>query len=114
MKKYIGGFLVIAGFASFACSEAATNKELTANAPPAKTASANRQQAQVPYPEVERMPLDKAKAMYDAGTAVFVDTHTKASFETEHITGAINIPVNDYEALIDKLPKDKTIIAYCS
>lgn len=68
----------------------------------------------IPHADVERISLTDAKADFDAGSAVFVDTHSPRSFENERIAGAVNVPVADYEAHLDKLPKGKKIIAYCS
>lgn len=61
-----------------------------------------------------RIALAEAKKEFDAGTAVFVDTRTEATYEVEHIKGAINIPANELEANLNKIPKGKKVIAYCS
>ncbi|MCA1589939.1 MAG: ArsR family transcriptional regulator, partial [Acidobacteria bacterium] len=55
-----------------------------------------------------------AKKEFDAKSAVFVDTHSPDQFAKQHIAGAINIPANDTADKIDKLPKNKKIIVYCS
>ncbi|MBX3287986.1 MAG: rhodanese-like domain-containing protein [Acidobacteria bacterium] len=67
-----------------------------------------------PYPDVPRITVADAKKDFDAGTAVFIDTHSKVMFDNEHIKGAINIPFNEMESHIDLVPKGKKIIAYCS
>ncbi len=67
-----------------------------------------------PTDDAPRITLAEAKAAYDAGTAVFVDTRSEASFKAEHIKGAINVHADMLEAKITQLPKDKKIIAYCS
>jgi hypothetical protein len=71
-------------------------------------------EANIPFPSVPRISLAEAKADFDAGTAVFIDTHSPATYETEHVAGSINIPATELAANIDKVPKDKKIIAYCS
>lgn len=67
-----------------------------------------------PVDDAPRITLADAKAAYDAGTAIFVDTRTEASFKAEHIKGAINVHADMLEAKIKDLPKNKKIIAYCS
>jgi hypothetical protein len=61
-----------------------------------------------------RITLADAKKDFDAGTAVFIDTHAAEQFAKQHIAGAINISVSDLAAKEDKIPKGKKIIAYCS
>ncbi|QYO66215.1 rhodanese-like domain-containing protein [Leptolyngbya sp. 7M] len=68
----------------------------------------------IPFPSAKRISLADAKTAYDAGTAVFIDTHSEASFTNEHITGAINVPTLKVEEKFDSIPKGKKIIAYCS
>lgn len=112
MKRLYFLVLVVA-IAAVGCSEAekpvATNTaNINTNAAKPKATPA------IPHPGAPRISLADAKADFDAGTAVFVDTHSPRSFENEHIAGAVNVPADDYEAYLDKLPKGKKIIAYCS
>lgn len=64
--------------------------------------------------EADRIALADAKKEFDAGTAVFVDVRGAEAFNQERVAGALNIPVSDIEANINKLPKGKKIIVYCS
>ena len=64
--------------------------------------------------DVPRITLADAKKEYDAGNAVIVDVRDENSYKQEHIAGAINITTQTLEANIDKIPKGKKIIAYCS
>lgn len=64
--------------------------------------------------DVPRISLADAKKDFDAGTAVFIDTHVKEQFELQHIQGAINVPFGELETKLNKIPKGKKIIAYCS
>jgi hypothetical protein len=61
-----------------------------------------------------RISLAEAKKDFDAGTAVFIDTHSADRFAQQHIPGAINMSVSDLAANENKVPKGKKIIAYCS
>lgn len=61
--------------------------------------------------EVHRMLQQKP------GEIILLDTRTEQIYASEHIPGAINIPLSvntaSFEQAIDKLDKSKIIIAYC-
>ena len=61
-----------------------------------------------------RISLADAKADFDAGKAVIVDARGADSYKSEHIKGAINVPLSDFEANYKKIPTDQKIIVYCS
>jgi predicted sulfurtransferase len=61
-----------------------------------------------------RISLADAKKAFDNGSAIFIDTHPKAAYDADHIKGAINLTVQDFEAKYNTIPKGKKIIAYCS
>jgi len=64
--------------------------------------------------DAPRISLADAKKDFDEKEAVFIDTHPANQFELEHIPGAINIQANTIKQNLDKVPKGKKIIAYCS
>ena len=64
--------------------------------------------------EVPRIELVDAKAAYDAGNVVVIDSRPEDAYKQEHITGAINIPLGSLDDKFDAIPKDKKIIVYCS
>ena len=64
--------------------------------------------------DAPRITLAEAKKDFDNKTAVFIDTHSKEQFDVEHIPGAINVQANTIKQNLDKIPKGKKIIAYCS
>jgi len=43
-----------------------------------------------------------------------VDTRADAAYKQEHIKGAINVPMELFEAKYKDIPTGKKIIAYCS
>lgn len=96
-----------------ACTERAGEDRVVANVAPAANEAARTANGG-PYASVPRISLAEAKADFDAGTAVFIDTHSPATFRSEHISGAINVPTNDMDAHLNKIPKGKKLIAYCS
>lgn len=66
------------------------------------------------FSDAPRISLADAKKDFDNGTALFIDTHAKAQYDSQHIKGSINVPANDVGNKLDAIPKDKKIIAYCS
>lgn len=59
---------------------------------------------------------DQAKAYFDGGDALFVDSRHEFDYRLGHIKGAINLPLNEYslrKGVLAQLPKDKLIIIYC-
>lgn len=46
--------------------------------------------------------------------AIIIDVRSKGEFAGGHIKGAINLPLNDLQKNLSKLPKGKTIIACCA
>ena len=67
-----------------------------------------------PEAGVKRISLADAKKAFDKGEAFFIDTRSAAAFTNEHIEGAINMPSSQVEDRYQEIPKDKTIVVYCS
>jgi predicted sulfurtransferase len=112
--RYILSTLMVSVLAVLiACqSSAAPKSELIeksqAKAPAEAAKDANQED------DAPRISLSDAKKFFDEADAVFIDTRSASSYENEHIKGAINIPISDFENKYESLPKDKRIIAYCS
>lgn len=64
--------------------------------------------------DAPRISLADAKKDFDDGTAIFVDTRAEISYQQEHVTGSINLPMEAFEQRYKELPTGKKIIAYCS
>ena len=98
-----------------ACSNAARPPVAVNNAAPtpARTAGTDAH-GHAEGQDAPRITLADAKRDFDAGTAVFIDTHMPEQYEQRHIPRAINVPANDMEPYMNKIPKGKKIIAYCS
>lgn len=63
------------------------------------------------------IPRVTAAEAYEAvinGEAVLVDTRSEAQFEAQHASGAINIPVDQAEALVSGLDPNTWYITYCT
>jgi 3-mercaptopyruvate sulfurtransferase SseA len=62
--------------------------------------------------QVERVPLDDAKAAFESGKAVYLDVRASSSFEASHIPGAVSIPLNDLPTRMGELDPGSWIIPY--
>jgi hypothetical protein len=81
---------------------------------PTTTAAPAAGNFDIPYPEIKRVSLEDAKTALDAGSAVFLDVRDSGTFGSKHITGAINIPLDELEQRATELPKDRWIITVCT
>lgn len=60
--------------------------------------------------------LDEARSLFENGQALFIDARHEFDYKLGHIKGAINIPLNEYDAkksILAEYAKEKIIIAYC-
>lgn len=64
--------------------------------------------------DVPRITLADAKKAYDDKSAVIIDARPEATYKGEHIAGSINIPYGEQDKFMDRVPKGKTLIIYCS
>jgi len=113
MKKLIYSFTIFAAIGGLcvfvACTDITEPIAVSASPTPAPTAAPKSDRQDAP-----RISLADAKKAFDDKTAMFIDTHPKATYDAGHIPGAINITVQDLETKFGSIPKDKRIIAYCS
>ncbi len=63
---------------------------------------------------VPRIGVAEAKAKADAGQAILVDVRSAATYEAEHIAGAISMPATQVSSRYTELPTDKLVIFYCA
>lgn len=58
--------------------------------------------------------IEDVAAAYDEGMEMtLVDSRTSLDFEYGHLPGAINVPYFDVEANLDRIPRDRWVVAYC-
>jgi predicted sulfurtransferase len=55
-----------------------------------------------------------AREALDKGQAIVIDVRSEESYNAGHVKGARWINLNEIEARIKELPRDKMIITYCS
>jgi rhodanese-related sulfurtransferase len=61
-----------------------------------------------------RVTIAELKAMMEKGEAFVVDVRNQQSWDAGHIPGSIMIPSGEILDHVNKLPKNKLIVTYCS
>ena len=61
-----------------------------------------------------RINVQEAEKLIASGQAVVIDVRNQAAYDVAHIQGAKLIPFNEVADRTGELPRDKTIITYCS
>ncbi len=64
--------------------------------------------------DAPRIAADEVKRLVAKGDVVIVDVRGKDAYDFEHAEGAISIPLQELEARMSELPKNKLIAAYCT
>lgn len=60
-----------------------------------------------------RAPATEVAAMLAEGATV-LDVRTAGEFRSGAYAGAINVPVQELEARVAKVPKDRPVVVYCA
>ena len=98
------GAIVLAGCNS-ADSKAGGEPQKTAQKGTPETAHADG---------ARRITVSELQEMTKKGQAFVVDVRNQSSFDAGHIPGSKLIPSSDILQHLDELPKNKTIVTYCS
>ena len=61
-----------------------------------------------------RVTIEEMEAMLKDGTAIVIDVRNQAAYDQGHIPGSRLIPAGEILNHIGELPRDKTIVTYCS
>ena len=66
--------------------------------------------------EAPRISKEELKALMESGDVVIMDARSKAGWEfSDHkIKGAIRTPLDTIDEWLESIPKDKTLVIYCS
>jgi hydroxyacylglutathione hydrolase len=59
------------------------------------------------------VPIAKALTLWQDKKAVVIDVRTPAEYQEGHIPGVANIPLDQLEARIGEIPKDKQVLLIC-
>jgi 3-mercaptopyruvate sulfurtransferase SseA len=61
-----------------------------------------------------RITIEEFEALMKEGKAFVVDVRNQAAYDLGHIPGARLIPAGEILNHVSELPRDKTIVTYCS
>jgi 3-mercaptopyruvate sulfurtransferase SseA len=107
--------LAVVVLAAAALIAGCSNNNQTANSPVKGNSNAPvTARNNTPPDNVRRVTIAELRDMLDQGKAVVVDVRGDASYNQEHIKGALDIPEAQLLARASELPKDKLIVFYCS
>lgn len=59
-------------------------------------------------------PADFIAAYAENEDDMIIDIRKKSEFDSEHLVGAINVPLNEINQHLDQFPKDKNFVIYCA
>ncbi|WP_219999914.1 ArsR/SmtB family transcription factor [Halomonas sp. LBP4] len=62
---------------------------------------------------LEAVSRDELLVGLESGKVALLDVRPEEEFEAGHLPEAINIPLAQLEDMLDKLPQDREIVAYC-
>lgn len=63
---------------------------------------------------IRRVGVAELQKMVEAGAVAIYDTRSKMEYDREHIKGALSLPQNEAESRAGALPRDKTLVFYCT
>ena len=76
---------------------------------------ANQPQTETTYADgARRITIADANKLMKSGQAFVIDVRNQASYDAGHIPGSRLIPSGEILNHLNELPRDKTIITYCS
>ena len=108
--------VVLAALALAACNsnDPKGNRAAGANAPVAPATPANRSAHVAPADGVKRVTTIELRDALDKGQALVVDVRSPEAYSQSHIKGSVSIPLQEVGSRVGELPRDKTIVTYCS
>jgi 3-mercaptopyruvate sulfurtransferase SseA len=66
------------------------------------------------YPDARRITTGELDTLMKEGKVYVVDVRSQDSYDMGHIPGSHLIPAQEFYKHVDKLPRDKMIVTYCS
>ncbi len=116
MRLFISSLAVAALFCALVagCNVDARKNQGSGAATVAATPPPTLAQAKPEGDGATRITVTDLRAALDKGTAVVVDVRNDDQYNAGHIKGAVHIPEMDIATRSDQLPRDKTIVTYCS
>lgn len=65
-------------------------------------------------PSYPKLTIAEYRENHENETHVLIDVRTKQEFKGGHLPNAINIPMDEINARVDEIPKDKTVVLVCA
>ncbi len=65
------------------------------------------------YDTIKRITPEEFEKAYHGERPLVIDVRKKSEYDSEHIIGAINIPLNEINAHLAQFPKDKPFMLHC-
>ncbi|MEZ2415584.1 rhodanese-like domain-containing protein [Muriicola sp. E247] len=65
------------------------------------------------YETIARMTSKELEKEYKSSEPLIIDVRKKSEFDSEHVIGAINVPLNEINSHLAQFPKDKPFILHC-
>lgn len=66
------------------------------------------------YEVVNRITPQELEMKLNEGEPIVIDVRKKSEFDSEHVIGAINVPLNQINEHLSSFPKDKPFILHCA
>lgn len=61
----------------------------------------------------DRLTAEELEKEYDGSEPILIDIRKKSEFDSEHVIGAINVPLNEINSHLAQFPKDRPFILHC-
>ncbi|MBD3919192.1 metalloregulator ArsR/SmtB family transcription factor [Paenibacillus sp. PR3] len=62
---------------------------------------------------IQTLSMDQVREKLNNESIILLDLRPKEEYEVSHIAGAISVPMEELESVMNKLPQDVEFIAYC-
>ena len=66
------------------------------------------------YETSQRISAEQLERMIAVENPMIIDIRKKSEFDSEHVIGATNIPLNQINQHLSEIPKDKLFVIYCA
>ncbi|NHF59670.1 MBL fold metallo-hydrolase [Flavobacteriaceae bacterium TP-CH-4] len=66
------------------------------------------------FETVDRISVDEFEAAYESEKPLVFDVRRKSEYDSEHVIGAINVPLNELNQHLSQFPKDKPFVLHCA
>ncbi len=66
------------------------------------------------FETIERINPKEFEAAYNSEKPLVIDVRKKSEFDSEHVVGALNVPLNEINKHLAQFPKDKPFVLHCA